>query len=191
MRPDNGAAVVLAAGNSRRFGTDKRLATIDGQPMAVKALQVYLTELKSVYVVLRPSDPLRPVLPPGVQVIEALDARLGMGHSLATAAAKLTDVNWILVGLADMPWIKPDTIARIVTSICDQDDAIVKPSYRGRFGHPVGFTANFLDELKGLTGDVGAKEVIRQNRDKVIDVPVTDDAILRDVDTPQQLTNQS
>lgn len=187
MSWDSGAAVVLAAGSSQRFGTDKRLASIDGQPMAVKALQPYLSVLESVYVTLRPSDPLRLVLPPEVQVIEAPGARLGMGHSLAAAAAKLTEVRWVLIGLADMPWITEDTIARIATRINTLDDAIVRPSFRGQTGHPIGFTANFLADLKNLSGDVGAKNVISRNRHRAFNVPVTDQGILRDVDTPQQL----
>ncbi|MCY4093599.1 MAG: nucleotidyltransferase family protein [Gammaproteobacteria bacterium] len=187
MKQENGAAVVLAAGSSQRFGTDKRMANVDGQPMFVSSLKPYLAERLPVYVTLRPDDPVREVLPNGVQVIEAPDARFGMGHSLATAAETLSDESWILIGLADMPWIRKETIAQIVACIRTLNNAIVRPTYRGQSGHPVGFTASFLEELKQLTGDVGARDVVNRNRDKVVDLPVRDEAILRDVDTPKQL----
>ena len=187
MGSQRGVAVVLAAGSSQRFGTDKRLADVDGQPMVIQALQPYLSELPSVYVVLRASDPIRSSIPSEVHVIEAPNAALGMGHSLAAAAEILANASWVLIGLADMPWIKKDTIAQVVARISAADNAIVRPSYRGRSGHPVGFTANYLDELTRLTGDIGAKDVISRHHKDVVDLPVTDKAILRDVDTPQQL----
>lgn len=188
MNPERGAAVVLAAGSSQRFGTDKRLAEVNDQPMIVRALQPYLAQLHSVYVVLRPKDPVRVVLPPEICVIEAPNAHLGMGHSLAAAAEQLTEFKWILVGLADMPWINSDTIAQIVARINTLEKAIVRPSYGGKSGHPVAFTADYLNELKTLTGDVGARDVVSRNRSRLIDLDVTDKAILRDVDTPTQLS---
>lgn len=187
MRPDDGVAVLLAAGSSQRFGTDKRLADLDGQPMILRTLEIYLGQVQSVCVVLRPSDPIHEVLPPAIRVIEASDAHLGMGHSLAAAANHLKRVNWILVGLADMPWISPCTIGQIARRICREENAIVRPTFRERTGHPVAFTANYLDELRLLTGDIGAREVVNRNHERVIDLCVTDEAILRDVDTPEQI----
>ena len=189
MRPDDGAAVILAAGSSQRFGADKRLADLDGQPMILRTLEPYQGLVQSIYVVLRPDDPIYNVLPRAIQVIEAPDAYLGMGHSLAAAAEYLTQVNWMLVGLADMPWINPDTIAQIVTRVSQEENAIVRPIYQERSGHPVAFTANFLTELKSLSGDVGAKEVISRHGERLVDLPTTDEAILRDVDTPEQIRN--
>lgn len=183
----DGVALILAAGSSERFGADKRLAEIDGQPMIVKALQPYLANVQNVHVVVRPRDPVQAVLPTQVDVIEAQDAHLGMGHSLAAAATHLAQVNWFLVGLADMPWIRAETVAGIATCIQAQKDAIVRPAFRGKAGHPVGFTANYLDELKTLSGDAGAKEVLQRHRDKLIVLELADEAIVRDVDTPQQL----
>ena len=187
MRLESGAAIVLAAGSSERFGADKRLVDINGQPMIVTALQPYLAQLQSVYVILRPNDPVLAVLPTEICVIEAPDAHLGMGHSLAAAAEQLPDLDWILVGLADMPWISAKTIAQIVRRINNLENAIVRPSYGGRSGHPVAFTSNYLDELKTLTGDVGARDVVNRNRNRLIDLEVPDKAILRDVDTPEQI----
>lgn len=187
MRAEDGAAVVLAAGSAQRFGADKRLAQINGQPMIVKALQPYLAQLQTVYVILRPNDPVRALLPLETCIIEAPNAHLGMGHSLAAAAEQLSELQWILVGLADMPWINSDTIAQIVDRISKLEDAIVRPSYDGRSGHPVAFTANYIDELKTLTGDVGAREVVRRYRSRLVDLDVSDEAILRDVDAPHQL----
>lgn len=187
MRPNGGAAVLLAAGSSKRFGADKRLANLNGQPMVVKAIQPYLAHIKSVYVVLRPNDPVRTVLPSTIEVIEARDANLGMGHSLAAAANQLSQLGWFLVGLADMPWIRRETIFDIVHRVRNTEDAIVRPSFQGVLGHPVGFTGNYLEELRKLTGDVGAKTILTRYASKLVELPVGDDAILRDVDTPNQI----
>lgn len=188
MRSERETAVILAAGSSRRFGSDKRIATIDGEPMLVRSLQPYLNVFSNVYVVLRPNERVRNLLPQSAHIIEATDAHLGMGHSLAAAAVYLTDFDRLLVGLADMPWVESRTIESIRDHLRDSG-TIVRPTFKGKAGHPVGFPARYLNEMKSLQGDVGARDIVRRYADTVEEVPVDDPGVIRDVDTVQNLSD--
>lgn len=187
----SGVAVVLAAGSATRFGSDKRLASIDGKAMLHRSLEPYLKVIDQVCIVVRPNDDIGQHIPRNVRAIEAPSAHLGMGHSLATAANELKGVPWILVGLADMPWINSKTIRLVKARLESESNAIVRPTLQKEPGHPVGFTGNFLSSLSKLQGDAGAKYVVRENSEQVIDIEVNDAGILRDVDRPEQLISRA
>lgn len=206
--------ILLAAGSSRRFGGDKRLHPLPGsrapgEPLAVTTMRAWAAAistdgLSELIVVTRGAastaaaaqDPLDAPLFAAFEdigiaarVINAPDAELGMGHSLAAAVACLTDQS-IVVGLADMPWVEPDTIKQVAHKLRRAAaSAIVRPSYNGTPGNPIGFGADRLSELAQSTGDEGARAVVKEAaaHDQVLDLPVTDNGILRDVDTLSDL----
>ena len=182
-----GAAVILAAGVSRRYGTDKRLVEIDDEPMLLRAITPFVANVSRVVVSIRPKDPIRSLLPTDIEYVEAKEAHLGMGHSLATAVSHLSTEPWLLVGLADMPWIQSATIARLVEAMQCTNKGIVRPVCAGTPGHPVGFTRDFFDELTSLTGDTGARELIWRYKNHITAVEVSDLGILKDIDTPDNL----
>jgi molybdenum cofactor cytidylyltransferase len=107
-----------------------------------------------------------------------------MGASLAwgVRAAPLA-AGW-LIALADMPWIQTATIARIVDAL-RAGAPIAAPSWRDSRGHPVGLGSRFFGELAALSGDEGAKAILRHHNATLV---ATEDAgVLRDVDTPPDL----
>jgi molybdenum cofactor cytidylyltransferase len=127
----------------------------------------------------------------GVQTVRIPASPRGMGISLAAAARCLmtrmeqgAPITGCVVALADMPWVRPETIRTLL----DQADVdrIVVPVYRGRRGHPVVFGARFLPELADLAGDTGARSLLQ--RYGVREVECEDPGIMRDVDTPADLT---
>ncbi len=157
--------------------------------MLVQSVRPYLDfdGITHVYVVLKPNDPAQDLLPPKCITVEASDAYLGMGHSLAAAANHIISTPWLLVGLADMPWIQHNTIRQLSNRIKELKNAIIRPSYHGQPGHPVAFTANFIDDMKHLSGDIGAKNLLKQHGDQLINLQVSDPGVIRDVDSPNQL----
>lgn len=159
--------------------------------MLSRSIRPYTTVCDEVYVVVRPNDDIVRNLNLNLRAIEAPKAELGMGHSLATAASKLQDAAWILVGLADMPWIKKSTIEAIKDRLDTSTNAIVRPVCAQQPGHPVGFTGNFIPEIAQLEGDEGAKNLVKKYRDRVIEIEVADSGILRDIDEPDQLKSSN
>ncbi|WP_312247421.1 nucleotidyltransferase family protein [Stutzerimonas nitrititolerans] len=184
------AGLVLAAGFSRRFGSDKRCVHLDtGQTLLAASLVLPCALLEEVWVVLRPEDDRSALgVPPPLQVVRSPSAELGMGHSLASgmqALSPITTASSIAVFLGDMPWIGTASLGALLALASPEH--IVVPTYREQPGHPVLFGRRFWPALQRLTGDAGAKSVIKSNQEALRYLPVDDPGILRDVDLPQSL----
>ncbi|MCZ6657889.1 MAG: nucleotidyltransferase family protein [Gammaproteobacteria bacterium] len=181
-----GAAILLAAGFSRRFGTDKRQFTLDdGQPMLPATIATYLAVFEFLTVVMRPEDTALAAQISGCNIVYAGDAHLGMGHSLSAGMRSLLPVDFAFIGLADMPFIATSTLQQLIDCMGQlDDDAIVQPFYRDTPGHPVGFGRAHFDALSNLTGDVGAKTVVQTHGAQLRAVKIDDAGVVRDLDVP-------
>ena len=185
----NICGILLAAGASKRFGSDKLLHPLaDQTPVAVAALANLRTAVPQVIAVVRPGTPLleRRLSAAGARVILCANADQGMGASLAAAVSASGDVAGWIVALADMPYIRPETISKIARTVA-AGAAIAAPAYRGERGHPVGLSAHFRGQLEALRGDEGARALLRNNAGLVTLIEVDDPGVCRDIDTPSDL----
>jgi molybdenum cofactor cytidylyltransferase len=183
-------AILLAAGSATRFGSDKlRHALPHGVPLAVQSAR----HLKAVFdggihAVVRPeADELAELLQrEGCEVVRCARAAEGMGASLACGAAAATPARGYVVALADMPFIRPSSIAAVRDALL-AGAAVAAPYFRARRGHPVGIAARFRDALLQLRGDEGARQLLQAHASELVKIPVGDPAVLRDIDTPGDL----
>lgn len=181
--------ILLAAGSSRRFGSNKLLAPLaDGTPLAVAAANRLIAAVPDCIAVLRPGDALLAVLlaEQGLLTVECAHAESGMGHSLAAGVAAASGADAWLVALADMPFIKVSTVAALAVQL-SAGSSLVAPFHTGQRGHPVGFAAGWRNELLSSTGDTGAREMLARHVHGITHVDVNDPGILFDVDTPADL----
>ncbi len=114
------------------------------------------------------------------------NAAEGMGVSLAEGVRAAADAHGWVVALADMPYLRPETV-RVIARALSEGAVIAAPSYRGQRGHPVGFARRFLDELSSLRGDAGAREIIKGHPDWITLYDVDDPGVLRDIDERSDL----
>ncbi len=160
----------------------------DGTPLLVATLQNYEVFDNLVVVIRDPDDAAAGWLAdrsPPVRVIVAHDAHLGMGHSLAAGVAAVTDWSYVLIGLADMPFVLPQTLLQLKAEMeAMTAPGIIVPTYADKRGHPVGFDSTFFADLRTLQGDAGAREVLQRSASEVIEFPVEDPGILKDIDLP-------
>jgi len=183
-------ALLLAAGSATRFGSDKLLHLLPHDvPIAVQSAR----HLKAVFeadvlAVVRPeAKALAELLrEEGCKVVRCERAADGMGASLACAVRATREVDAYLVALADMPFIRPSSIAAVRDEL-QKGAALAAPYFRARRGHPVGISSRFRDELANLKGDEGAKTLLAHRAAEIVKVPVGDPAVLRDIDTPGDL----
>jgi molybdenum cofactor cytidylyltransferase len=181
--------ILLAAGSATRFGGDKLLARLeDGTPVGVAALNNLAGVVDVVVAVVRPDDDVLAGLlsAQGARVSACPDSAEGMGASLRWGVrASPLAAAWI-IALADMPWIAPQTIAR-VTDALRAGALLAAPRVRGTRGHPVGIAARFYAELVDLSGDEGAKNLVSAHAASLQWIDVDDPGILCDVDIPGDL----
>lgn len=194
------AGLLLAAGRGTRFGGDKLLAPLPpaaaagpgGMPVGIAAWTHLAEAIPTSVAIVRSGDAvlaerLRAV---GATVLECPDADEGMGASLAFGIAACADADAWVVALADMPWIFPATIRGVAAALV-RGAAIALPVFGGTRGHPVGFHRKFRDELVQLRGDRGARSLLTAHAAEVVEIPVADPGVLRDVDTPEDLARGS
>lgn len=182
--------LLLAGGQACRFGSDKLMHPLPGgEPIAVRSLRSLIDS---------GVDHCLAVVPPGRavlgQALQATGADLhvcyacsqGMGHTLACGVQATLQASGWLIALADMPFVKSQTITRVGQRL-RAGAAIAVPRYQSQRGHPVGFSERFAKALAALEGDRGAREVLRLNAACIDWVDVDDPGILLDVDTPADL----
>lgn len=183
------AAILLAAGASRRMGANKLLLDIHGQPMVRHAAaQCQAAGLSPLIAVLgheaaRVEQALAG-LP--VQCVRNPGWADGMAGSLMAGLAALpAGTEAALIHLADMPLVTLEDIAALRAAFASaRGRAICIPVHQGRRGNPVLLGREIFPALAGLSGDQGAKSVIAQHPHLIAEVPAGA-GVLADIDTPE------
>jgi molybdenum cofactor cytidylyltransferase len=186
----NIVGLLLAAGSATRFGSDKLAHRLPhGVPIAVQAARHLHSVVPMIHAVVKPgTDDLALQLKgAGCRIVVCESAAEGMGASLACAVRAAGRADGYLVALADMPFVRTSSIAAVRDALA-AGAPLAAPYWRARRGHPVGISGIFFEQLIGLGGDEGAKSVLQTNQDRLKKVPVGDPGVVRDIDTPGDLT---
>jgi molybdenum cofactor cytidylyltransferase len=181
--------VLLAAGAGTRFGGGKLLHKLpDGTPIAVAAAASLVPACDRVIAVIRAGDDELATLltQAGCGIVVCDKAEQGMGHSLAAGVQASADASAWLVALADMPYIATAT-HQAVAACLRSGASLAASQYRGKRGHPVGFSSAWRIPLTALTGDQGARALLGAHSDSVTLCAVDDVGILRDIDRREDL----
>lgn len=184
------AGLLLAAGSASRFGSDKLRHNLPhGVAIAVQAARQLRSELQVVVAVVRPDceELEKSLSAEGCTVIVCENAAEGMGASLACAAKAVGEASGYLIALGDMPFIRRSSIAAVRDAIA-AGAALAAPYFRTVRGHPVGISGRFFEDLLACAGDEGAKKLLSEHEKELVKVPVGDPGVIRDIDTPDDLT---
>src|SRR5579884_2052025 len=187
------AGIVLAAGGSTRLAPAyKLLIEIDGEPMVRRSARLALEAALApvVVVVGHQAQAVRATLT-GLPLTFAENAewRAGIAGSIRTGLAALPkDCAGALILLADMPRLTPEPLHRLCAAFAaNGPDSVCVPSFRGQRGNPVLWGRAHFPALAALTGDRGGRVLFEGVRRSLIEVPMDDEAVLCDVDTPEAL----
>ncbi|MCQ4161350.1 molybdopterin-binding/glycosyltransferase family 2 protein [Roseomonas sp. GC11] len=193
-RPRQVAALVLAAGRSRRMAPLNKLLVPDakGVPMVARVVANVLdSRARPVIVVTgyereRVEEALagRPVL-----FTQTEDYNQGLSGSLKAGLAALPpEAEGVVVCLGDMPLVTGAMLDRLIAAFDPEEGrGIVMPTFRGKQGNPMLWARAFIPEMLQITGDVGARHLAGQYAEQVFEVEMADDAVLRDFDTTDAL----
>jgi len=163
-------AIILAAGRGERFRasgatTHKLDALLHGQSVLTHVIQA-VKDAGLAWHLVRPEGGTH-----------------GMGDSIALGVSATPRAAGWLILPGDLPLIQPDSLRRVAEGL--REKPLVVPHYRQQQGHPVAFSHDFLPQLAALTGDSGAKEIVRRARlhHQVLDLALQDAGIGHDIDT--------
>ena len=186
------AALLLAAGASRRFGggLQKLVQDLNGRPVVRWSAESLIgAPVDEVIVVVGSSDgPVRDALAGlNVRFVRNAAADEGMASSIAVGVSALTaETQAVLVALGDEPLVGRDPVRRVIERYRQGGASVIAPTFRGVRGHPVLFDRTVFPELAALSGDRGARAVADRDPARLALVEL-DVAKPVDVDTAEDL----
>ena len=189
-------AVVLAGGMSQRMGQHKLLLPWMGGRTIIEHIieQLILARVDHIQVVTghRAGEVRRLASAMGVEVVHNAHYRTGeMLSSLKAGLAALPpQVAGALVVLGDQPRIQPRVVSQVMMAYAEGAGGIVAPSYQMRRGHPILIDRRYWAEIHNLPPDGALRTVMQAHQAEIAHVVVDTDSVLRDVDTPDDYTQE-
>ena len=187
------SAVILAAGESRRMGTqNKLLLQIDSEVLIRKFVKsVCASATDAVLVVLgHEAEKIKAVLQDqSLRFVKNTCYEKGMTTSIQSGvnAASMESVG-LMICLADLPFAETSDFNRLIQAFTDfrrtESSLIIVPVFQGQRGNPVLFSAEFRDKLLAHNGE-GCKGIVSKYPQSVREVSMENDNLLRDIDTPE------
>ncbi|HET6744530.1 MAG TPA: nucleotidyltransferase family protein [Candidatus Limnocylindria bacterium] len=180
------AAVVLAAGESRRFGSRKQLAELDGRTLLEHVLELARSAGLDPVVAVVPVWLTRPrtMNDPALGWIRNPNPERGMSHSLRLGFAALPDdVGAAVILLGDQPTISADTVRALIAARGERP--LVAARAAGRLAAPVLVERSHFSVVEEPAGDIGLRELLNAHPEWVLAVEIAQH--VPDVDTPADL----
>ena len=183
---DRVVGIILAAGMSTRMGQLKQLLPLGGRAAIEWIAEVVGRRLDEAVVVLgHRAEEIAPVLVPyPVRWVVNADYQTGMLSSVQYAVQEVNTESDYLIFLGDQPRLSDAVVEQVLQARTQVDKGIIIPTVNGRRGHPVLIRNAYREEILGLPLDVGLNAVTRGHPEDTYELPVAEDAILTDMDTP-------
>ncbi len=186
------AAIILAAGNARRMGSNKLLEPIEGKAMIRHVAEAALASQADPVIVVtgNEADRIEAALSPLPLLFTKNDAySTGLSSSLKQGVSAIpARSDGVVVLLGDMPGITPQTVDALITAFDPTDGrGICVAARHGQKGNPVLWGRAYFDEILSLDGDVGARALMAAHPEAVWEVEAADDGPVLDIDTPDAL----
>lgn len=183
------SGLVLAAGASRRMGVPKQVLKIGGKPMLEHVVDAFKdSRLGEVVLVVGPGLPWKPAAGSPLRVVVNPHPEEGISSSVKLGVKSIdSNSEAVVIGLGDKPLLRPSTIRGLVSAYRDSGSKIIIPTYNSIRGNPILFHRSLFREMLRLKGDAGAKSVISRHAELVLEIPVSDEGVSVDVNTPADM----
>ncbi len=185
------AAIILAAGDSTRFGSPKQLARWGDQTFIERVVDVALASRANPVVVVLGAEVAQSrtlLANRPVELVINEDWAKGQSTSMQAGLTALPqNISSAIFLLVDLPGVTPKIINALIQRHQQTLAPVVWPEFEGRRGNPALFDRSLFPELLQIRGDTGGRPVLMAHKDQAERVTVTDKAILQDIDRPEDL----
>jgi molybdenum cofactor cytidylyltransferase len=189
------AGIILAAGASTRFGRPKQLLALNDRCLLEWVLDAALkAKLKQIVLVLgyahsKIQQTLGKILHhPKLQIEVNPHYEDGQSSSLRLGLSSIIDTySAVMFLLADQPLVDVATLNYLLDHFWSSDKDICVPTCAGKSGTPCIFSSYFYPQIMQITGDIGARRIIKANPEHVLEVDIKNPHFFLDVDTPEDL----
>ena len=187
------SAILLAAGRSRRMnGKNKLVKEIQGVPLIKRSVENILSSSidELIVVVGYQKEIVEKIIHKHekVKFVFNKNYEIGMASSIKMGLNSISkNTEFFFICLGDMPMINSDIYNQLI-KFKNQKDIIV-PTYNNIQGNPVLFNKSMKEKIMSIEGDVGAKKIIESNKDKVLNIKISDKNITKDFDIKKNFIN--
>lgn len=182
--------ILLAAGQSKRFGGEKLKHVVNDAPMLEYACALHgALDYAARVMIVRPDDAFTRSYAERFGFSAWANERFaqGIGTSAAAGMIALTTLDGGLDGalfaVCDQPFLTRDTVGLLMERFSQDPECIIAPAYNDKRGNPVIFPRSLFSEFFSLDGDCGGGRIIKNHPDLLRLVAVTDPRELMDIDT--------
>ncbi|MDO8715419.1 MAG: nucleotidyltransferase family protein [Dehalococcoidales bacterium] len=180
------SAILLAAGEAKRMGKPKQLMPLGEKSILEHSLDNLLASRVNEIIVVVGCEAeavAKKVAARPVRIAVNPDYKQGMSTSLVKGLDLVSDgAKAVMVFLADQPFIGSHVINQLIDDFANHKKGIAVPVYKGKRGHPIIFAIKYGGELSKLTGDAGAKAILKKHPEDVLEVDTGSEDIHRDID---------
>ena len=176
--------VIMASGFSRRMKTDKLLLKLGNKTLIERVIDTCLgSKLSEIIVIYRTDEVKRLIDQFKIKSVLNSNAHEGQSASVKLGIQNTSSsTRGIMFIVGDQPYLDSDTIDLLISEF-NNEQKIIIPQYGEKSGNPIIFPREVFDDFNALEGDVGGREVIKKNLDKVLYVQVENKLAGKDMDT--------
>jgi len=181
------SAILLAAGQSKRMnGENKLTKEIQGIPLIKHSVKnILASSIDELIIVLgHQKETIEKLIDKNekIKLVFNINFESGMASSIKTGLNHLSkNTEAFFICLGDMPMINQDVYNQLIKSRNNKE--IIVPTYKGQQGNPILFSKSMKSIIISIEGDIGAKKILEQNKDKILKVKIDDINITKDFNT--------
>ena len=187
------SAILLAAGQSKRMnGENKLTKKIQGSPLIkLSTKNILASSVNELIIVFGYQKEIIEKLIDKNEKIKFIfnkDFESGMASSIKSGLDKLSEKSEaFFICLGDMPMVSHDIYNQLIGSKDNKE--IIVPTYKGQQGNPVLFNKSMKEKIINISGDVGAKKILELNKDKILNLEINDQSIIKGFDTQEDFSS--
>jgi len=194
MAGEGCGAVVLAAGEARRFGSPKMLMPF-GESTIIGAVVHALTRVGIAPIIVVAGanfdDIKKALVEQPVEVVRNPNPGGEMISSIKIGVKALPDsLDRFIIALGDQPRIKPEGLSHLIEEQTGSGKGIAIPTYEGKRGHPVVFGSSYLKEIPTLGNEQTLRDLIETHHSDIVEIGCDSDAYVRDIDTREEYEHE-